>query len=511
MQALPARPAHSRSCALRIVSGRSGIRPHSAVLRAGLASLLLALPVASSCSADEVPENDPHELAIHLPGAYEADLPEILERKYLRVLTSNNSFDYFIFQGQRRGLQYEMVKAFAEHLNRKYSAGRKNLKIQFELIPVESQQLIPLLRKGAADLIAARLTITPERSRRILFTTPYRKVDELVVTHLPPAQVEGDSDSIDSSILSGRKVAVRRGSSYFESLVEANRELLLRGLPPIRIELVDSKLETESILSLVAAGHFDFSVADSLVAETAAALFPGLRIVEGLQLRRDGELAWATRPDSSALAAELNEFLPRYRHGSLLGNIAIKRYFEDLDPLRVRLEQGDTEGLSPYDATLKQYSQEYGFDWRLMAAVAYQESRFQQTSHNRSGATGLFQIKPKTAREPYIGIPEIAGEENADNNVHAGIKYLAWIKARYFDAIDEMPEPDRVRMTLAAYNAGPGTLINARRKAEAMSLDPNRWFRNVELAMLEMRKYEPVKYVSEVNQRYLSYRMLGVK
>ena len=145
-----------------------------------------------------------------------------------------------------------------------------------------------------------------------------------------------------------------------------------------------------------------------------------------------------------------------------------------------------------------------------MAAVAYQESRFQQTALSHSGATGLFQIKPITAREGYIDIPEIAGESNAENNVHAGVKYLAWIRARYFAPGEEMSERNRIRMTLAAYKTGPATLIRARPRARELGLDPNRWFRNVELALLDMNKPEPVKYVSEVNKRYVSYVLLGV-
>jgi membrane-bound lytic murein transglycosylase MltF len=93
----------------------------------------------------------------------------------------------------------------------------------------------------------------------------------------------------------------------------------------------------------------------------------------------------------------------------------------------------------------------------------------------------------------------------------AGLKYLSWIKGRYFDIEAEMRERDRIRMALAAYNAGPRTLINARRRAFKLGLDPNRWFRNVELALLDMRKVEPVKYVSEINQRYLAYVLLGLE
>jgi membrane-bound lytic murein transglycosylase MltF len=397
-----------------------------------------------------------------------------------------------------------MVRAFTAHLNARYKKRRNELKIQFELLPVPSDQLIPMLLSGRGDMIAARLTVTPERSVQVLFSAPYREVDELVVGHSAIADVKFVHDLAD------RRIAVRRSSSYYASLLEESRRLVAEGKQPIQIETVDPVLETEDILALVAAGRFDFTVADSIVAETAIEIHPKLSALRGLELRRGGKLAWATHLTAPALRREMSEFLRVYQHGSLLGNIGIKKYFRDLGAIRAR-QSGTTASLSDYDAELRRYAGEFGFDWRLMAAVAYQESRFDQGARNRSGAVGLFQIKPTTAREPYVGIADVAGPENASNNIHAGIKYLAWIKGRYFDGVESMRERDRLRMALAAYNAGPKTLINARKRAERMGLDPNRWFRNVELALLAMNKVEPVKYVSEINQHYLSYVMLGIE
>lgn len=251
-------------------------------------------------------------------------------------------------------------------------------------------------------------------------------------------------------------------------------------------------------------------MADSLVAETAVEVYPELRILPGFTLREGAQLAWATHLTATALEKEMSAFLKKYEQGSLLGNMAVKKYFENLGPIRASRKDGRVT-LSPYDADLKQYAERFEFDWRLMAAVAYQESRFDANARNRSGAVGLFQIKPGTAREPYIGIKDVAGAKNVGNNIHAGIKYLAWIKERYFDAVETMAERDRVRMALAAYNAGPRSVARARERAAKMGLDPDRWFRNVEIAMLAMKKVEPVKYVSDINQNYLSYVMLGVE
>jgi membrane-bound lytic murein transglycosylase MltF len=441
-------------------------------------------------------------LGDHVGDRYSASLEKVLEKGFLRVLTSRNSFDFFIHQGARGGYQYEMVKAFTRFLNRKHRRGRAELNVQFELIPVDDDQLIPMLRDGAADLIAARLTVTPDRSEVVRFSNPYRSVDELLVTHdeTPPL------DSIED--LSGRSVAVRASSSYHESLVRLNRQLTAGGLAPVHLESVDEALETERILELVAERRFSYTVADSIVAQLAVALEPRLQVVEGVTLRQGGKLAWATQPEASALLGEMNAFLSGYNQGSLLGNLANQKYFEPESRLAAWRRESKGTALSPFDDIFKRHAERFELDWLLVAAMAHQESRFDPTARNPSGAVGLLQIKPTTAREPYVDIPNVEGTEFASNNVEAGLKYLTWIKARYFDSVPAMREKDRVRMALAAYNAGPRAVLRARSRARKLGYDPNRWFRNVELSMLDMRKTEPVKYVSEINQRYLAYLLL---
>jgi len=151
----------------------------------------------------------------------------------------------------------------------------------------------------------------------------------------------------------------------------------------------------------------------------------------------------------------------------------------------------------------------YKFDWRLLSALSFQESRFDQSITNKWGAIGLFQIKQMTANEPYIKIKNITGHENTENNIHAGTKYLSWIRNRYFVPNKLMHDEDKIRMTLAAYNAFPRRVLQAISQAKKMGLDPNKWFRNVELAMLKLGYPEPVIYVSEINKHYVGYTLLG--
>lgn len=462
-------------------------------------------PSSSGSSANPVDLLVSDPLGSHVARRYPASLDSILERRILRVLTSRNAFDFFLQDGRRGGFQYEMVEAFVRFLNERHGGGGQGLPIRFELIPVHDDQMIPLLLEGAGDLVAARLTVTPARASQVQFSEPYREVDEVVVTH--------DRTSPIGSLeeLSGKQVAVRESSSYAESLAALDRELVAAGLDPVDIVFVDEQLETERILALVAARRFPYAVADSMIAEVAIQIHPQLRLADTPALRRDGQLAWATLPSATDVTDAMNVFLARYEEGSLLGNLAVQKYFEAESQVAARFASEEEESrLSEYDPLFRKNADRFGLDWRLAAAMAYQESRFDATARNRSGAVGLLQIKPETAREPYIGIPQVEGIQHVDANVRAGLKYLTWIKQRYFDPLPEMHERDRIRMALAAYNAGPRTLILARKRAEALDLDPDRWFRNVELALLDMRKTEPVKYVSEINQRYLAYVLLGV-
>jgi membrane-bound lytic murein transglycosylase MltF len=443
-------------------------------------------------------------LGSHVSDRYPPSLSRVLETRFLRVLTSRNSFDFFIHAGEVGGYQYDMVERFTRFLDQRHRQRGIDLPIRFELIPVDDDELLPMLLAGAGDMIAARLTITPERTRHVRFSIPYRQVDEVVVTH------SDTGHHVHVEDLAGKTISVRPSSSYYESLVALNQRLESQGSQPVTIRPVDGALETERILELVAAGHFDYSVADSLIAEIAAQIHPNLQILTDLAVRRDGRLAWATTPEATALVEEMNVFLADHDAGSLLGNLAVEKHFEADRRLMARLRTEEERSLSDYDALFRKYAAEYELDWRLMAAMAYQESRFDPLARNRSGAIGLFQIKAVTAREPYIGIPNVEGLDHVERNIEAGIKYLDWIKERYFDSNSEMRERDRVRMALAAYNSGPRRIILARQRAEKMGLDPNRWFRNVELALLDMRKAEPVKYVSDINQRYLTYIMLGI-
>jgi len=452
---------------------------------------LTALPLHSSSE---------NQLTDHINDHTFGDLKDILKERYIRILTTKNSFDYYIYQGTHKGFQYEMVKAFIDFLNKKYSKGKNVPKIQFELIPTDYNQLIPALLTGKGHIIAAGLSIEKNRKHTMYYSTSFRTVNEIVIGNNPNSQKEN---------LYRKQFLVNKNSPYFQSLKKYNHNHVFN--KRIRILPLNNRLNSENIIELISLKKYDYTLVDEHIANMATTVFDGIYIVPQNFFKKDISISWAVRKESLQLLKEINQFIPKFKKGTLYGNLMSKEYFEDVNRIGIRIIGGNNQLLSPYDDLIKKYASIYKIDWRLLAALCFQESRFKQNIKNKWGAIGLFQIKKMTANEPYINISNIEGESNAENNIRAGIKYFAWIKNRYFDSVPDMSEKNKLRMTMAAYNAGPRSVINARKKAKALGLNSNKWFRNVELAMLKLNKIEPVNYVSEINKRYVSFRLLGIK
>src|SRR3546814_7851793 len=110
--------------------------------------------------------------------------------------------------------------------------------------------------------------------------------------------------------------------------------------------------------------------------------------------------------------------------------------------------------------------------WLMVGAQGYQESKLDQSARSKAGAIGIMQLLPSTAADPNVGIPDITTERN---NIHAGVRYLRFLRDRYFSE-PQMSDFDRVAFSFAAYNAGPGNVAKARRLAAKMGLDPDVWF-----------------------------------
>jgi membrane-bound lytic murein transglycosylase MltF len=232
-------------------------------------------------------------------------------------------------------------------------------------------------------------------------------------------------------------------------------------------------------------------------------VLPHVIVREDLAIHTGGHVGWAVRRDNPELFATVARFLKTVKKGSLIGNVLFQRYYEDTRWIDNPLDEAEREKLDAYVGLFQKYGERYGFDWRAIAAQAYQESGLDHTRKSRRGAVGLMQVLPSTARDPRVGIEDIT---DLESNVHAGVKYLAVLRDVYFDD-PALSDEDRVAFAWAAYNAGPGNVRRMRARARAMGLDPNRWFHHTEYAALATVGREPVRYVANIYKYYVAYQL----
>lgn len=435
-----------------------------------------------------------HPLDSHRSSVYTDDLPGLMAKKHIRVLVTFNRTNFFLAAGKARGFEYALFRKYEKFLNQ--GIGRGQLQVTLEFVPVARDRLIPALTRGYGDIAGAGLTITGSRRKQVAFSAPYLTgIDELLVTHKNVKKPRSLED------LSGRRVYVRKSSSYFESLVALNQRLKKLKKPPVVIIEADEYLETEDILEMVNSGAIERTVCDSHLAEIWAGVLHDIRVHPKIRLRSEGKIAWMVRKDNPKLKASLDRFIKKHRKGTLLGNIFFDQYYKENEWLKNPLQGDPREKLATYKKTIQKYAARYGFDWRLIAALAYQESNLNHHKKSRRGAVGLLQVRPETAADPKINIKNV---HLVENNIHAGVKYLAFLRDRYYSDPKIRPR-DQVRFSLAAYNAGPAKIRRVRSLATEMNLDPNQWFRNSEMAALRVLGQETVRYVSNINKYYILY------
>ena len=431
-----------------------------------------------------------------LTEPWSGDLDGMVKRRVIRVLTVYGLGRYFLDGPQEKGIVHDMFKEYQESLNKELNSGP--LKVYLVFIPVARDELIPGLVEGRGDIAAAGLTITPEREELVDFSTPVSKeINEVLVTG-PSAPVIKTLED-----LGGHTVRVRESSSYYESLQSLNKRLEEAGKPTVTIETISELLEDEDLLEMVHAGLLPWVVVDDYKAQVWTQVFDQLVVRSDLVLRSGGYIGYAFRKDSPQLAKSLNDFLNSHRAGTMLGNVLINRNIKDYDWVKNALHSDDFKRFQSVVEIFQKYGEQYGMDYLMVAAQGYQESRLDQSVKSHAGAIGIMQLLPSTAADPNVGIPDI---HQAESNIHAGIKYLDFIRERYFND----PGIDRFNATLlsfASYNAGPARVQKLQQKAKEQGLNPNVWFGNVEVVAGREIGRETVQYVANIYKYYITYRM----
>jgi membrane-bound lytic murein transglycosylase MltF len=422
--------------------------------------------------------------------------PIAKNHRAIRVLVSYNATNYFVVKSQQKGLEYELMENFAKDLNKHHK--RADKKRHMIYISVPFNQLIPSLLAGKGDIIAAGLTVTPWRAKKLGFTNPYRTgISEVVVRSEKAAPLE------NAEQLSGKTVHVMRGSSYADHLRDLNSRLKKKKRKPVKIIEADKSLASEDLLQMVNAGVYQYTIVDSHIAELWAPLLEGVTIEPAAVINENGKIAWAVRKENKQLLNKLNTFVKKHRQGTMMGNVLFNRYYKDTKWIVNPLTESTMKRIQRYQDAFQKYGDDYGIAWIMLTAQGFQESRLDQSKVSRAGAVGVMQIKPSTAADKNVGITGV--RKDSDKNIHAAIKYLDFIRSRYFSDPGITPV-DQIALSLAAYNAGPARIASMRKKTKQAGLNPNVWFNNVEQITRKHVGSEPVNYVANIVKYYIAFK-----
>jgi len=401
----------------------------------------------------------------------------------LTIITRNNSHCYYSYRDQDMGFEYDLAKAFADYLG-------VALKI---VIADKWEAMIPSLLNGDGDIIAASMTITPNRMRKVAFSDGYLDIKQHIIVHRDNTAIRELKD------LSGQSVHVRKGTSYQENL-----ENLMRTHPELKINLIlHENVPTEELIRQVSEKEIKITIADSNIAMLNRRYYPNA-VMAG-SISETQKLGWAVHPKSTGLLTRINQFFKKIKQNNEFMEIYNRYYahvnqfdFVDLKKFHRRLRSR----LPFYRALFIEASKKNGFDWRLIAAQAYQESHFNPNAKSHAGAYGLMQLTRRTAKS--YGVTNISQPKQ---NIFAGVRHLRHL----YDYFEIENEADRLKLSLAAYNIGQGHVRDAQKLAVKLRLDPDKWASiRKTLPLLRYRQYyenasygycrgtEPVKYVKQI-------------
>jgi len=410
------------------------------------------------------------------------DLAHIIKDKKLTVLVENSTISYFIYRGQAMGLEYEILNLFA-----------KEIGVQLEMKIVKNlDDMIPMLNNKEGDLIACNYTITKERLKEIDFSIPHMRTSQVLIQRKPEdwkkrKKSEWKNDVLtDPEQLAKKEVHVWGNSSYYKRLEHIQEELG----DTIYIKTVDGDVIPEEIIEWVAAGIIDYTITDKNVAQINEAFYPNIDI--DLELSITQKIAFGLRKSAPALQDRLNSWLTEFMKTTTYRYILHKYLNMKSFSEKAQDEFSSVGGgkISKYDKEIQIVAEEYNWDWRLLAAVIYQESKFVDGKESWAGAYGLLQFMPGVGPEygVYPDSPPLV-------QIRGGMKKIT----KNYKDWEAIPDTiQRLKFTLATYNAGLGHVQDAQRIAEKYGKNPLIWDDHVEDFILKLSK--PKYYQDEVCQ-----------
>jgi membrane-bound lytic murein transglycosylase F len=406
-------------------------------------------------------------------------LERIRKDGILKVVTEYNSISYFIYRGQPMGFQYEMLQGLANHMNLALEVSVSN----------DLEKNFSDLRDGEVDMIAMNLTITSERKLDVTFAAPLLQTRQVLVQRKPLQWEKMNRSQRESALirnqldLTGKLVHVQAGSVYETRLRSLSDEI------GGGIEIREVNLNSEQLIQRVALGEIDYTVCDENVGLVNTTYFPQLDV--GTAISFPQHVAWAVHTGSDSLKGVVDQWVNSYRKTSQYA-ILYNKYFRNRHANRNIHSEDYTLGsgkISQFDDAIRRESERIGWDWRLVASIIYQESRFNPEAVSWAGAFGLMQLMPTTA-----GSYGITMDSSPEEQIRAGASFIKWLDDRLKDVIIDQDE--RIKFVLASYNIGLGHIQDARRLAELYESDPNIWYGSVDEWLL--KKADPQYYSDPV-------------
>lgn len=435
------------------------------------------------------------------------DLEDIKKEGKLRALTIYSGTSYFLYKGKPMGYEFELLERFAEYME-----------VELEIIVVKNMdELILNLNEGKADILAYGLAMTKERQKKVAFTDYLYLTHQVLVQKKPDNYLKLNWKNIDKSIihdsmgLLGDTVSLRESSSYKNRISNLSDELG----GEIHINTLPGELATDEIIKMVVDGEIKYTIADNNIAQIMASYYPILDIKVPISFSQ--RIGWATRKNSKKLLDTTNTWLKLFKK-EVAYNVIYNKYFKNKKDFRKRIKSDfyslNNKEISPYDELIKIYSKDLNWDWRIVTALIYQESRFDPKKSSWAGATGLMQLMPATAKE--LGVKN---RTNPEESIRGGIKYLKQMW-NSFESIEDSIQ--RVKFSMASYNSGLYHVKDAQNLALKNGLNPNLWDDNVDEMILALsipknyqdpvvkygyvRGEEPYNYVVQIFERFEHYK-----
>ena len=414
-------------------------------------------------------------------------LEQVQRLGVLEVVTRNAPTTYYLGAEGPVGPEYELARGFAEFLG-----------VELEMYPLgNAGEILREVMEGRAHLAAAALSRTSSRQQQLEFGPSYLEVTEQLVYR------QGTTRPRSTEQLAGKRLEVVAGSSFVDTLEQ------MRVDTPELTWLENPAVGVQELLAQISAGEIDFTLADSLAVKINRFFHPDIRVA--FDVSEPQPVAWAFRhQDDRSLVQAAEEYFTQIEASGRVAEI-MDRYFGHTDRFdyvgtRTLLRHIETR-LPRYRAWFEEAAAEFDLDWRLLAALSYQESHWSPEAVSPTGVRGIMMLTQDTAES--VGVTD---REDPEQAIRGGAQYLR----RVIEKIpDRIPEPDRTWMALAAYNVGFGHMEDARRIAEGRGLDPDRWVHvrdTLPLLAQESwhqyarfgyaRGWEPVRFVDNIRRYY---------